>query len=116
MEPTPRLTVLRVCGIAEYGLQRASELHAKYSAIAASSKGHEPERIREILDAIELIQSLLSDVHRTLCNGDYSLADTVRLQNRLAKHYNRVMYLSATPTILKHIYYEVYRELEQITF
>ncbi len=112
MEPTPRLTLLRICGIAEHGLQRAAELHSRYSSVAAA--GHESERIREILDAIELIQSLLSDVYKTLCTGDYSLAETVRLQNKLAHHYNRIMYLSAAPTILKHIYYEVYRELEQI--
>ena len=113
MEPTPRLTLLRICGIAEHGLQRATELHARYRSVAETT-GHESERIREILDAIELIQSLLSDVYRTLCTGDYSLAETVRLQNRLAHHYNRIMYLSAAPTILKHIYYEVYRELERI--
>jgi len=115
-----RLALLRLCGILDVLVEDSSRLVSRYSAylssIGARGFSGEAERVRRVLEGIELVNTIAVRARSRLCSGRPGLSAVYDVLSMFEKHYPRLMTGSLlVPASLRQAYYEAFSLLRSLT-
>ena len=110
-----RLSMLRICGLADALINTSDAMLERYSSFASSLQASGAvealERLRKVMTWIELMRSLGARIREQACSTG-SFAALYEVYNDFERYYARVIAESGLiPAGLRHLYYEIYMVL-----
>lgn len=113
-----RLSMLRVCGLADVLVERSDEMLERYSSFASSLRSsgalEASKRLEKVMTWIELMRLLGVRIRERVCSTG-SFAALYDIYNDFEKYYARVVAESALiPAGLRQLYYEIYTTLRSL--
>ena len=110
-----RLSMLRICGLADALVTTSDTMLERYSSfissLQASGAAEAVGRLRKVVMWIELMRGLGIRIRERVCSTG-SFAALYDVYNDFERYYARVVAESALiPAGLRHLYYEIYAML-----